>query len=234
MRLGLTSRFAGPGLALLAFVLFSTHDVIVKLLGGSYSPVQIVFFQRAAGSCPSPCCCLMRDRTDGNLLPRYPGWTALRTGAAVLTGVSVFYAFSVLPMAADICDLVRNTAADNRAFGAHAGRARGLAAQRGGSGRPVRGAGGVASGDGGGRTGAGSSCGPSGRAGGRDCLDHRAQDRRGRAQRRFAVIPNDGQSGRDGSGASLCLPPDAVGRSWRACGHGGAGAGGQLGGDRRI
>jgi len=98
MRLGLTSRFAGPGLALLAFVLFSTHDVIVKLLGGSYSPVQIVFFSVLLGL-PIAMLLLMRDRTDGNLLPRYPGWTALRTGAAVLTGVSVFYAFSVLPMA---------------------------------------------------------------------------------------------------------------------------------------
>lgn len=95
---GLTSRFAGSGLALLAFVLFSTHDVIVKSLGGSYSPVQIVFFSVLLGL-PIAMLMLMRDRTDGNLLPRYRGWTALRTGAAVLTGVSVFYAFSVLPMA---------------------------------------------------------------------------------------------------------------------------------------
>lgn len=98
MPLGLTSRFAGPGLALLAFVLFSTHDVIVKSLGSSYSPVQIVFFSVLLGL-PIAMLMLMRDRTDGTLLPRYPGWTALRTGASVLTGVSVFYAFSVLPMA---------------------------------------------------------------------------------------------------------------------------------------
>jgi len=98
MPLGLTSRFAGPGLALLAFVLFSSHDVIVKSLGGSYSPVQIVFFSVLLGL-PIAMLMLMRDRTDGNLLPRYPGWTILRTVAAVLTGVSVFYAFSVLPMA---------------------------------------------------------------------------------------------------------------------------------------
>ncbi|NBB97965.1 MAG: EamA family transporter [Alphaproteobacteria bacterium] len=98
MSIGLSSRFAGPGLALLAFALFSTHDVIVKSLGGSYSPVQIVFFSVLLGL-PLATLMLMRDRTDGNLRPRYPGWTALRTGASVLTGISVFYAFSVLPLA---------------------------------------------------------------------------------------------------------------------------------------
>jgi len=93
-----SSRYAGPGLALLAFALFSLHDVIVKSLGSSYSPFQIVFFSVLLGL-PLAMLMLMRDRTDGNLLPRYPGWTALRTGAAVVTGVCVFYAFSVLPMA---------------------------------------------------------------------------------------------------------------------------------------
>lgn len=93
-----SSRLAGPGVALLAFALFSSHDVIVKSLGGTYSPVQIVFFSVLLGL-PLAMLLLMRDPTDGTLLPRYPGWTALRTGASVLTGVSVFYAFSVLPMA---------------------------------------------------------------------------------------------------------------------------------------
>lgn len=88
----------GPGLALGAFALFSAHDVIVKSLGGSYSPVQIVFFSVLLGL-PLATLMLMRDPTDGNLLPRRPGWTALRTAAAVVTGVTVFYAFSVLPLA---------------------------------------------------------------------------------------------------------------------------------------
>ncbi len=92
------SAFAGPLLALGAFALFSMHDVIVKTLGGSYSPVQIVFFSVLLGM-PMAMILLMRDPTDGNLLPRRPGWTALRTIAAVMTGFSVFYAFSVLPMA---------------------------------------------------------------------------------------------------------------------------------------
>ena len=42
---------------------------------------------------------LMRDPTDGNLRPRHPWWTLLRTVAAVLSTTLVFYAFSVLPMA---------------------------------------------------------------------------------------------------------------------------------------
>lgn len=92
------SAFAGPLLALAAFALFSMHDVIVKTLGGTYSPVQIVFFSVLLGL-PMAMILLMRDPTDGNLLPRRPGWTLMRTAAAVITGVTVFYAFSVLPMA---------------------------------------------------------------------------------------------------------------------------------------
>jgi drug/metabolite transporter (DMT)-like permease len=42
---------------------------------------------------------LMRDVTPGTLVPVHPWWLALRTGAAVVTGVSAFYAFSVLPLA---------------------------------------------------------------------------------------------------------------------------------------
>lgn len=92
------SSFAGPALALSAFALFSAHDVIVKSLGGSYSPVQIVFFSALLGL-PLALLMLMRDHTYANLRPHRPGWTALRTGAAVTTGVTVFFAFSVLPMA---------------------------------------------------------------------------------------------------------------------------------------
>ena len=34
----------GALIALIAFGIFSTHDVIIKVLGGVYSPIQIVFF----------------------------------------------------------------------------------------------------------------------------------------------------------------------------------------------
>jgi S-adenosylmethionine uptake transporter len=42
---------------------------------------------------------LIGDRTDGNLRPRHLGWSLLRTGAAVITGVCAFYAFATLPLA---------------------------------------------------------------------------------------------------------------------------------------
>ena len=91
------SNVKGALLALLAFGIFATHDVIVKFLGGSYSPFQIVFFSVTFGF-PIVTIMLMNDRSEGNLLPRHPWWTALRTGAAVVTGASAFYAFSVLPL----------------------------------------------------------------------------------------------------------------------------------------
>lgn len=93
-----SSGLAGPMLALAAFAIYSAHDVIVKSLGGNYSPIQIVFFSALLGL-PLALFMLMYDQTDANLRPRRPGWTALRTGLAVVTAVAVFYAFSVLPLA---------------------------------------------------------------------------------------------------------------------------------------
>ncbi len=88
----------GALLALLAFAIFATHDVVVKTLGATYSPVQIVFFS-VTFSFPLVALMLMRDQTDGNLIPRHPWWTAVRTLSAVVTAVTAFYAFSVLPLA---------------------------------------------------------------------------------------------------------------------------------------
>jgi S-adenosylmethionine uptake transporter len=85
-------------LALISFGIFATHDVVVKFLGGQYSAVQIIFFSVMFGF-PLVMFLLIRDRSDGNLRPRHPWWTALRTAASVVTGVSAFYAFSVLPLA---------------------------------------------------------------------------------------------------------------------------------------
>lgn len=85
-------------LALVAFGIFATHDVIVKLLGGSYSAFQIVFFSVLFGF-PLITLQLLRDETVGTLLPKHPYWTAFRTIAAVITGAAAFYAFSALPLA---------------------------------------------------------------------------------------------------------------------------------------
>jgi len=92
------ANLQGAAIALLAFALFSGHDVLVKYLGGSYAPFQIVFFSVLL-SFPLATLMLVQDRTDANLRPRRPGWTALRSAAVVLTGVSAFYAFSTLPLA---------------------------------------------------------------------------------------------------------------------------------------
>ena len=70
-------------LALTAFAVYSTHDVVVKFLGGTYSPIQMVFFANLFGF-PIVTLMLMRDPVDGNLRPRHPWWTPLRTASAVL------------------------------------------------------------------------------------------------------------------------------------------------------
>ena len=88
----------GALFALLSFSLFASHDVIVKLLGADYAPFQIVFFSVLL-SFPIVSLMLIRDTTPGHLRPIHPWWTALRTVAAVITGLCAFYAFSVLPLA---------------------------------------------------------------------------------------------------------------------------------------
>lgn len=88
----------GALFALLAFAIFSTHDVIVKFLGADYSPFQIVFFSVLFGF-PLVTFMLIGDASSGNLRPRHPWWMLLRTVATTITGVCVFYAFSVLPLA---------------------------------------------------------------------------------------------------------------------------------------
>lgn len=88
----------GALLALLAFGIYATHDVIIKALGGTYSPVQIVFFSVLFGF-PLVTIILARDTSEANLVPKYPVWALLRTLAVVVTGLTAFYAFSVLPLA---------------------------------------------------------------------------------------------------------------------------------------
>ncbi len=92
------SNLTGAAAALAAFALFSTHDVVVKTLGATLATFQIVFFSVLL-SFPLVMLMLMRDQTKGTLLPVHPWWSALRTLAAVITGSSAFYAFSVLPLA---------------------------------------------------------------------------------------------------------------------------------------
>ena len=92
------SPLRGIALALAAFALFAVHDVAVKMLGGVYATVQVVFFSVLL-TFPLVVLMLLRDEEPGTLIPRHPWWSALRTAAAVVTGVCAFYAFSVLPLA---------------------------------------------------------------------------------------------------------------------------------------
>lgn len=88
----------GAALALLSFAIYASHDVLVKYLGAHYSSVQIVFMSVLLGI-PFVTMMQIGERAHGNLRPRHPWWTALRTGAVVVTAVSGFYAFSALPLA---------------------------------------------------------------------------------------------------------------------------------------
>lgn len=95
---GLSQNARGALFGLASFGLFATHDAIIKGLGGSYSPFQIVFFSVLL-SFPLTTLYLMRDTVPGTLIPRHPWWMAARTAAVVATAISAFYAFSVLPLA---------------------------------------------------------------------------------------------------------------------------------------
>ncbi|MBL4726094.1 MAG: DMT family transporter [Rhizobiaceae bacterium] len=88
----------GVFLGLAAFGIFATHDVIVKYLGATYSPFQIVFFSVLFGF-PLVTFMLVGDTSTQNLRPHHPWWTGLRTVSVITTGVCIFYAFSVLPLA---------------------------------------------------------------------------------------------------------------------------------------
>jgi S-adenosylmethionine uptake transporter len=93
-----SSHLRGAFFSLTAFGIYATHDVVVKVLGGSYSSFQIMFFAGIMGF-PLVTVMLMGDRTDGTLIPRHPWWTAIRSFSAVATGVAGFFAFSKLPLA---------------------------------------------------------------------------------------------------------------------------------------
>ena len=92
------SNAKGAIFALLAFGVFASHDVIIKVLGGTYSPIQIVFFS-VLFSFPLAALFLLRDATPGTLIPVHPWWMVARSIAAVITGFCAFYAFTVLPLA---------------------------------------------------------------------------------------------------------------------------------------
>lgn len=94
----MSANAKGALFALLGFALFSAHDVAVKYLGGQYSTFQIIFFS-VLFSFPMVFLLHLRERNADNLFPKHPWWSLPRVVATVVTGVSAFYAFSVLPLA---------------------------------------------------------------------------------------------------------------------------------------
>lgn len=94
----MSSNTKGALLGLLGFAIFATHDVIVKYLGATYSPYQILFFSVMFGF-PLLSFMLVRDASADTMRPRHPWWTALRTVSIIVSSLCVFYAFSVLPLA---------------------------------------------------------------------------------------------------------------------------------------
>lgn len=92
-----SGNMRGVLFAVLGFAAYSSHDAVIKFLGGGYAPFQILFFSVLL-SFPFATLLLLRDREVGTLIPRNPGWVALRTAAAVVTAAAAIYAFSVLPI----------------------------------------------------------------------------------------------------------------------------------------
>ncbi|MDD9920891.1 MAG: DMT family transporter [Boseongicola sp.] len=93
-----SNNLKGVGFALAGFAVFATHDAVIKFLGGTYSPFQILFFSALLGF-PFATLMMMSDRKPGTLIPVHPWWITARTVSAMATGAAAFYAFSALPLA---------------------------------------------------------------------------------------------------------------------------------------
>ena len=92
-----SANIKGALIALAAFGIYATHDVVIKYLGASYSVFQIVFFSVLFGF-PVTMLLLMGEPKPETLRTKYPFWTALRSIAVVFTGATAFYTFSTLPL----------------------------------------------------------------------------------------------------------------------------------------
>lgn len=94
----LSPNARGALLALVAFAVYSTHDVFVKLMGERYSPVQIVFFT-VLFSFPVFTMMMIRRNSSGSLWPRHPWWSLALAAMVLITGFAAFTAFTLLPLA---------------------------------------------------------------------------------------------------------------------------------------
>jgi len=89
---------AGPLMALMGFALYATHDVLIRILGETYSVFQIMFYM-GLFSFPLLVVVLIRDPEPGTLRAVHPWWSLARTACVVISAGCAFYAFTVLPLA---------------------------------------------------------------------------------------------------------------------------------------
>lgn len=92
----MTPSLKGSLLGLAGFGTYSLADASIKLLGGSYSPVQIMAY---AGLFSFPLVGLLQLWHWGPLRPVRPWLMALRTLTLIINGLLVTYVLTVLPLA---------------------------------------------------------------------------------------------------------------------------------------
>jgi len=91
------SQISGILFAIAAFALFSTHDAVIKLLGSTYAPFQVIFFSVLFGF-PPVAMSMSAERAVANFRPHHPWWLAARTLGILISMSCGFYAFTVLPL----------------------------------------------------------------------------------------------------------------------------------------
>lgn len=92
------SNVKGALWGLLGFALYSVQDMLVKLLGGTYTAMQILFFGAILGL-PVAMVLFRHDLRWQRLRVNQPGWVILRAVSSAGMVAFAFYAFSVLPFA---------------------------------------------------------------------------------------------------------------------------------------
>ena len=94
----LSRPVAGVLFALLGFVIFSSHDALIKVLGGNYAVFQIVFFSVLFSFVPMTLI-MATDRREASFVPHKPWYLLLRTATVIIGMICGFYAFTVLTLA---------------------------------------------------------------------------------------------------------------------------------------
>ncbi len=92
------ANLKGAALGLASMLAYATHDAVLKLLGASYSPFQILFFA-AVLSFPPVTVLLMSARGAQSWRPRFPAWVALRSLCISGGAIACTAAFAALPLA---------------------------------------------------------------------------------------------------------------------------------------